>query len=100
MFLLFFFSAFHGFAYGTFHISVMKFFRTKLPEQLRLKAQTIYSGVGYGLGTVAGSFISGMVYDHFGLKPVFLTAFFFCVAGASVIYWYMGIERKNGSEQG
>ena len=100
LFLLFFFSAFHGFAYGTFHISIMKFFRTKLPEGLRLKAQTIYSGVGYGLGTVAGSFISGMVYDHMGLKPVFFTAFFFCIAGASVIYWYMGIEEKNGSKQG
>ncbi|MCD8553980.1 MFS transporter [Seleniivibrio sp.] len=100
LFLLFIFSAFHGFAYGTFHISIMKFFRTKLPEGLRLKAQTIYSGVGYGLGTVIGSFISGMVYDHMGLKPVFFTAFFFCIAGASVIYWYMGIEEKNGSKQG
>ena len=97
--LLFFFSAFHGFAYGTMHISVMKFFREKLPESLRLKAQTIYSGVGYGLGTVAGSAVSGMVYDHMGLKPVFFTAFFFCIIGASVIYWYIGIEGKNGGEQ-
>lgn len=100
LFLLFFFSAFHGFAYGTFHISIMKFFRTKLPEGLRLRAQTIYSGVGYGLGTVAGSFVSGLVFDYMGLKPVFFTAFFFCVGGASVIYWYMVIEEKNGSKQG
>ncbi len=76
LFVLCFFSAFHGFGYGTFHIGVMRYIKTCVPDKIKLKAQTMYSGVGYGLGSIAGSSISGIIYDISGLKSVFVTAFF------------------------
>ncbi len=66
LFVLCFFSAFHGFGYGTFHIGVMRYIKTCVPDKIKLKAQTMYSGVGYGLGSIAGSSISGIIYDISG----------------------------------
>lgn len=85
LFVLFFFSSFHGFAYGTFHLGVMKYIRTCVPDRIKLKAQSIYSGFGYGLGSIAGSVISGIIYDMGGLKTVFTAAFVFCTVAAVII---------------
>lgn len=85
LFLLFFFSAFHGFAYGTFHIGVMRYIRTQVPEKLKLKAQSMYSGVGYGLGSIIGSAVSGVIFDLSGLEAVFTAAFIFCTVSAFAI---------------
>jgi len=90
LFLLCFTSAFHGLAYGSFHIGVMRYIRTCVPDRIKLKAQSMYSGVGYGLGSIAGSSISGIIYDMGGLKSVFITAFLFCTIAAFVIYLFTG----------
>lgn len=97
--VLFVFSAFHGFSYGTFHTGVMQYIKQKVPERLKLRAQTVYSGVGYGLGTILGSGISGLVYDAMGIKAVFVAAALFCAAGAVLIYIFIGTRQNNGSEQ-
>jgi len=96
LFVLCFFSAFHGFSYGTFHIGVMRYIRLYVPEKLKLKAQSMYSGVGYGLGSIAGSSLSGIIYDISGLKSVFVTAFIFCTAAALVIFFLTGrgVQRE------
>lgn len=88
------FSSFHGFAYGTFHIGVMRYIRS-LPDKLKLKAQSMYSGVGYGLGSIAGSAVSGIIYDIGGLKSVFITAFIICVMAAFVIFLFTGRREAH-----
>ncbi|PLX67516.1 MAG: hypothetical protein C0603_08980 [Denitrovibrio sp.] len=95
LFVLCIFSAFHGFGYGTFHIGVMRYIKTCVPEKIQLKAQTMYSGVGYGLGSIAGSSISGITYDLYGLKSVFITAFLFCTIAAIVIYLFIGRKKST-----
>ena len=95
LFVLCFFSAFHGFGYGTFHIGVMRYIKTCVPDKIKLKAQTMYSGVGYGLGSIAGSSISGIIYDVYGLRSVFLAAFFFCTIAAIVIYLFVGRSKTT-----
>lgn len=90
LFLLAFFSAFHGFAYGTFHIGVMRYIRTCVPDRIKLKAQSMYSGVSYGLGSIAGSAISGIIYDMNGLRSVFTAAFLFCAVSAVIIFFFTG----------
>lgn len=97
--VLFIFSAFHGFSYGTFHTGVMQYIRLRVPERLKLKAQTMYSGVGYGLGTIMGSGISGLVYDSFGIKAVFTSACLFCVTGAFLLYLFIGAKEDHGCKQ-
>lgn len=88
-------SALHGFSYGTFHIGVMKYIHRCVPERLKLKAQTMYSGVGYGLGTIIGSGVSGIVYDVAGVGWVFYTAAVFCGVSALLLYMFVKIEVLN-----
>ncbi|PLX71538.1 MAG: hypothetical protein C0602_00955 [Denitrovibrio sp.] len=89
------FSAFHGFAYGTFHTGVMRYIRLYVPDRIKLKAQSMYSGVGFGLGSIAGSAVSGIIYDIGGLQSVFTTAFTICVFAAAVIYLFTGKKEAH-----
>ncbi|MGE4318907.1 MAG: MFS transporter [Deferribacterales bacterium] len=95
---LFLISTFHGFAYGTFHIGIMSYIHRCVPERLKLKAQTMYSGVGYGLGTIIGSVVSGVVYDIANVRMVFVTAFFFCIVSIIILYLFVKIEDVNVCE--
>ncbi|ADD69163.1 major facilitator superfamily MFS_1 [Denitrovibrio acetiphilus DSM 12809] len=90
------FSTMNGFAYGTFHLGVMRYIRLHVPQRLKLKAQGIYSGVGFGLGSITGSALSGLTYDISGLTSVWMLAFGLSTAGAVIIYFFTG--RKKLSE--
>jgi len=89
---LFLLSALHGFGYGSFHMGVMSYVNKCVPDRLKLKAQTMYSGLGYGLGTITGSVISGIVFDVAGVKMVFITAFLFCTASVIILYLFVKTE--------
>jgi PPP family 3-phenylpropionic acid transporter len=84
------FSTFNGFAYGGVHIAIMRYIRRYVPDRLKLKAQGMYSGFGYGLGTIIGSLISGIVYDISGIQAVFAASFVLCTAAAMIIYFLTG----------
>jgi len=92
------FSTFHGFGYGTFHIGAMRYIRDYVPERLKLKAQGLYSGVGYGLGSIIGSAVSGVIYDTNGLKGVFTFAFVLCVISAIIILIFTCRRGDNVAE--
>jgi len=85
--VLFLFSTLNGFAYGGVHIAIMKYIRRYVPDRLKLKAQGMYSGFGYGLGTIIGSLISGVIYDISGIQTVFAASFVLCTAAAMIIYF-------------
>jgi PPP family 3-phenylpropionic acid transporter len=84
------FSTFNGFAYGGVHIAIMRYIRRYVPDRLKLKAQGMYSGFGYGLGTIIGSLISGIIYDISGIQTVFAASFVLCTAAAMIIYFLTG----------
>jgi PPP family 3-phenylpropionic acid transporter len=69
--ILFIANMFHGFSYGSFHVAALTYFRRVFGADKQLKAQSIYSGLGFGLGSVGGSFISGVAYDLSGSTGVF-----------------------------
>ena len=89
------FSTLNGFAYGGFHLGVMRYFRDYVPQKLKLKAQGMYSGFGYGLGAIIGSTISGVVYDISGIEIVFATSFVLCTIAAAMIYLFTGRRGAN-----
>jgi PPP family 3-phenylpropionic acid transporter len=72
--VLFLANSLHGFTYGAFHVAVLTYFRRTLSPETQLKMQSIYSGLGFGLGSVIGSFLSGVVYDVGGTSFVFISA--------------------------
>ncbi|QAR32143.1 MFS transporter [Geovibrio thiophilus] len=68
----------HGFTYGSFHVAALTYFRRVFGADRQLKAQSIYSGLGFGLGSVGGSFISGIAYDLSGSTGVFAVTAALC----------------------
>ncbi|GEM_PF-1466590 len=62
----------HGFAFGAYHLSVLRLIQQRLSENIRLKAQSRYSEMSFGLGAILGSLISGVIYDMFGVKWIFV----------------------------
>ncbi|WP_265823526.1 MFS transporter [Geovibrio ferrireducens] len=68
----------HGFTYGSFHVAALTYFRRVFGADRQLKAQSIYSGLGFGLGSVGGSFISGIAYDISGSAGVFTVTAALC----------------------
>lgn len=69
----------HGVTYAGFHVAALSYFRRVLGADMQLKAQSLYSGLGFGLGSVLGSFLSGIFYDLSGSNGVFYTAALVCM---------------------
>jgi MFS family permease len=72
--ILYFASSLHGISFGLFHLAMMQYIKESISKERRLKAQGIYAASAYGLGSIAGSFFSGVVYDLLGVNATFLTA--------------------------
>lgn len=77
--LLFAANLLHGVTYAGFHVAALTYFRRVLGPDMQLKAQSLYSGLGFGLGSVFGSFISGLCYDISGSGGVFAVAAAVCL---------------------
>lgn len=88
-------STFNGFAYGGVHIAIMRYIRNYVPERLKLKAQGMYSGLGYGLGAIIGSTLSGIIYDIKGIETVFAASFVLCTLAAVIIYFFTCKVREE-----
>lgn len=86
----------HGFAFGAYHLSVLRLIQQKLPSGLRLKAQSRYSEMSFGLGAIIGSVFSGVIYDLSGVNAIFTTGGFLAVFSAIVVF--IG-ERKFKTER-
>lgn len=78
----------HGFAFGTFHLSILRYIREYLEDETRLKAQSIYSAYTYGFATISGSIISGYLYDKFGVNNMFISLSFFNFAAIATLLLY------------
>lgn len=86
--LLLFINVLHGLAFGTFHLSILKYIRENLTDELRLKAQSLYSAYVYGFATITGSIVSGYLFDIFGIDKMFLILSFFNFVGIATLLLY------------
>jgi len=77
----------HGFAFGGYHLAVLRLIQQKLPENLRLKAQSKYSEMSFGLGAILGSVFSGTIYDIFGVNWIFIIGGFLAVISAFIVLY-------------
>ncbi len=72
--ILYFACTLHGISFGLFHLAMMQYINETVSEEKRLKAQGIYAASAYGLGSILGSFFSGIIYDYSDVNTTFLTA--------------------------
>lgn len=78
-------SSLHGFAFGTFHIGLLTYIRKIMTKDKQLKAQSLYSGLGFGMGFILGSIASGIIYDHMGVDSVFYVSSLLSLGAGAVI---------------
>lgn len=62
---------FHSLTYSTFHIGVLNFVNTTLPDRIRASGQSLYSAVVWGLGGVIGAKVCGKISDVYGRLLMF-----------------------------
>jgi len=62
---------FHALTYTAFHIGIVNFISTMLPDQVRASGQTLYSGIVWGLGGMIGGKICGGIEKTHGRFVMF-----------------------------
>ncbi|WP_303701931.1 MFS transporter, partial [Flexistipes sinusarabici] len=87
----------HGFAFGAYHLSVLRLIQLKLPEKIRLKAQSRYSEMSFGLGAIIGSVMSGIIYDIAGVNAIFTMGGLLAVFSSIIVF--LGGKKLKTSNQ-
>jgi len=61
----------HAVTYGTFHMASILYIDTMAPEDAKTTGQAVNNAVTYGLGLMAGFFLSGFLFDRVGASYLF-----------------------------
>jgi len=78
----------HGFAFGTFHLSIIRYIKDYIAVDCRLKAQSLYSSLIYGLGAIFGSIVSGYLFDFTGINHMFMIGSVFSFSATIILLLY------------
>jgi PPP family 3-phenylpropionic acid transporter len=86
--VLLFINTIHGFAFGTFHLSIIRYIKDYIAAESRLKAQSFYSSLIYGLGAIFGSILSGYLFDFVGVNHMFMIGSIFSFFATIILLLY------------
>ena len=62
------------FSFGVFHSVGMSLVHKYFTGSHQGRGQALYASVSFGAGVAVGSFISGMIWDHWGASVLFVLA--------------------------
>ncbi|MFH0997554.1 MAG: MFS transporter [Pseudomonadota bacterium] len=89
----------HAFTYGAFHMASILFVDALSSEASKTLGQAVNNAVSYGLGLMAGFFLSGYLYETIGSHALFMTSGWIALSGGVIMKLYqIGFQnRKKGS---
>jgi len=91
----------HAFTYGAFHMSSILYIDTLAPKDTKTLGQAVNNAVTYGLGLMAGSFLSGALYHLIGARGLFALSASIALAGGMLFSGYTVLRsRSNPPPQG
>lgn len=61
----------HSLTFGAYHCSSVTYVSRIVPVRLQSTAQTLFSAVTFGLGSMIGGAVGGMVARHFGFRVLY-----------------------------
>jgi PPP family 3-phenylpropionic acid transporter len=82
----------HAFTYGAFHISSILYVDALSSAASKTLGQAVNNAVSYGLGLMAGFFLSGYLYETIGSHALFLTSGGIALAGGSLMKLYQSVR--------
>ena len=85
----------HAGTYGMFHMASILYMDRRSPEGAKTLGQSINNAMTYGLGLMAGFFISGILYERAGVQVSFLASALFALAGGGLFVAFGLMDRKK-----
>jgi PPP family 3-phenylpropionic acid transporter len=82
----------HAFTYGAFHISSILYVDALSSAASKTLGQAVNNAVSYGLGLMAGFFLSGYLYETIGSHALFLTSGGIALVGGSIMKLYQSVR--------
>jgi MFS transporter, PPP family, 3-phenylpropionic acid transporter len=84
----------HAFTYGAFHMSSILYIDSLAPKDNKTLGQAVNNAVTYGLGLMAGSFVSGALYQQIGAQGLFALSALIAMAGGVLFGAHMMFRNK------
>ena len=77
----------HAVTYGAFHVAGILYMDRCMPNASKTTGQAVNNAIGYGLGIMAGTFLSGYLFELVGTYYAFLFSGLIAV-GAGSFMWF------------
>jgi PPP family 3-phenylpropionic acid transporter len=87
----------HAFTYGTFHMTSILYIDMLAPDATKTLGQAVNNAVTYGLGLMAGAFLSGALYQHLGAHGLFAVSAWIALAGGLIFAVYFRFQTTTKS---
>jgi len=86
----------HAFTYGAFHMASILYVDALSSEASKTLGQAVNNAVSYGLGLMAGFFLSGYLYETIGSHALFMTSGGIALSGGMIMKLYqMGFQNRQ-----
>jgi PPP family 3-phenylpropionic acid transporter len=89
----------HAFTYGAFHMSSILYVDALSSEASKTLGQAVNNAVSYGLGLMAGFFLSGYLYETIGSHALFMTSGGIALIGGLIMKLYQIEARSRMKER-
>ena len=98
--LILFAQVFHAVTYGTFHMASILYVDRLSGTAGKTFGQAVNNAVSYGLGMMAGFFLSGCLYESAGSAFLFLVSSLIALSGGIVLLAFGFVNGKPKSSSG
>jgi len=78
----------HAFTYGAFHMASILYVDALSSEASKTLGQAVNNAVSYGMGLMAGFFLSGYLYENIGSHALFMTSGGIALSGGMIMKLY------------
>ena len=85
----------HAGTYAVFHMASILYMDHLSPEGAKTLGQSINNAVTYGLGLMAGFFISGFLYEQAGASITFMVSALLAMLGGAIFAGYRLMDRRR-----
>ena len=85
----------HAGTYAVFHMASILYMDHLSPEGAKTLGQSINNAVTYGLGLMAGFFVSGFLYEQAGASVTFMVSALLAMLGGVIFAGYRLVDRRR-----